>query len=229
MFSVNSRFTKKRKMKKAIFFRRFIAFYALAMIFSLTSMYAQYYKATRKNVVFLAGNIFTDKNAPLLNPTLEFGKIKNEFLLFHAGAGARNRFEEPKQVRGEVVGSKNLVTDYFAVAGADIYFFQYCLLNLSRKNYCKYLINSVNFGFDLTKDLRGNLTSGFGYRAKAYLSFFIERTGSYKKDIGGRREIHLGYCFTDTQINSKQNNGIHSLSVGFLLMKRKLIKFADWY
>ena len=216
-------------MKKSNFNWSLLASCVFVFMFSVSQFYAQYYKATRKNFVLMAGNTFTAKTAPLFNPTLEFGKIKNEFLLFHCGAGARNRFEtiQPSR-RGETIEGK-LITDYFAVAGADIYFFQYSLLNLSKKNYCKYLINSVNFGFDFTKDLSGYLNSGFGYRAKAYLSFFIERMGSYKKDIGGRREIHLGYCYADTQINSKHNPGIHSLSLGFLLMKRKLIKFADWY
>lgn len=220
----------KHEIMKTIFSSKSV--FVITLMFSFLSQMkiaAQYYKPSRKNFVVILGNTSEYNKRPILNPTLEFGKIKRDLYIFHGGLGARNSFPKTERSREITNTASDLKTELFAVAGTDMYFYGYTLLNLSRKNYCKYLVNTINFGVDLTKNLQGKITSGLGYRARAYLSFFIERTGSNKKDIGSRRELHLGYCFADAQLNNKNNEGTHSILVNIMLVKRKLIKFADWY
>ena len=69
----------------------------------------------------------------------------------------------------------------------------------------------------------------YGYRAKAYLALSILRTGSNRRDIGYRRYVQLGYSYTDNNIKVKNNMPYHSVMLNVLIVKQRLIKFANWY
>ena len=73
------------------------------------------------------------------------------------------------------------------------------------------------------------MANDYGYRVKAYLAFSILRTGSNRRDIGYRRYLQLGYCYSDNNINTKNNIPYHSVMLNVLIVKQRLLKFADWY
>ena len=111
---------------------------------------------------------------------------------------------------------------------SDINVFGFHILNLSHKTFCKYFDGNLFVGFDAFKNLQTSLANDYGYRAKAYLAFSIVRSGSNKKDIGYRRFVQLGYCYTNNN-NLKNNIPYHSIMLNVLIVKQRLIKFADWY
>jgi hypothetical protein len=191
-----------------------------------TSLKAQYYKASRKNKCLLLSNAYSLSEIPLLTNSVEFGRQYSR-LIFHGGAAVSNSIL--KNATSDVIQTNYIKTPvYNGLIGLDLNLFNFPILNLSQRTYCKYFVGGLNIGFDTFKNLQTSLANDYGYRAKAYLSFSILRTGSYKKDIGYRRYMQLGYCYTDNNISSN-NTTYNSLMLNFFIAKQRLIKFADWY
>ena len=200
---------------------------ALSFFVCISNLNAQYYKQSRKNKALLITNAYSIDKIPVLTNSVEFGRQYGR-LLFHGGAAVSNSIL--KNVASDVL-QRNYIKQpiYNALIGLDLNVIGFPILNLSHKSYCKYFVGYLNVGFDTFKNLQTSLTNDYGYRAKAYLSFSILRTGSNKKDIGYRRYVQLGYCYTDNNISSKINIPYHSLMLNVLIIKQRLIKFADWY
>lgn len=200
---------------------------ALSFFVCITNLNAQYYKQSRKNKALLITNAYSIDKIPVLTNSVEFGRQYGR-LLFHGGAAVSNSIL--KNTASDVVQTNYIKQPiYNALFGLDLNLLNIPILNLSHKSYCKYFGGSLNLGFDTFKNLQTSLSNDYGYRAKAYLSFSILRTGSNKKDIGYRRYVQLGYCYTDNNISSKNNIPYHSIMLNFLIVKQRLIKFADWY
>jgi hypothetical protein len=190
------------------------------------SLKAQYYKVSRKNKCLLLSNAYSLSEIPLLTNSVEFGRQYSR-LIFHGGAAVSNSIL--KNATSDVIQTNYIKTPvYNGLFGLDLNLFNFPILNLSQRTYCKYFVGGLNIGFDTFKNLQTSLANDYGYRAKAYLSFSILRTGSYKKDIGYRRYMQLGYCYTDNNISSN-NKTYNSLMLNFFIAKQRLIKFADWY
>jgi len=188
---------------------------------------AQYYKQSRKNKALLITNAYSIDKIPVLTNSVEFGRQFHR-LLFHGGATVSNSIL--KNTASDVVQTNYIKKPvYNGLVGVDLNVIGFPILNLSHKSYCKYFVGYLNVGFDTFKNLQTSFTNDYGYRAKAYLSFSILRTGSNKKDIGYRRYLQLGYCYTDNNISSKINIPYHSFMLNVLIIKQRLIKFADWY
>ena len=200
---------------------------ALSFFVCISNLNAQYYKQSRKNKALLITNAYSIDKIPVLTNSVEFGRQYGR-LLFHGGAAVSNSIL--KNVASDVL-QRNYIKQpiYNALIGLDLNVIGFPILNLSHKSYCKYFVGYLNVGFDTFKNLQTSLTNDYGYRAKAYLSFSILRTGSNKKDIGYRRYLQLGYCYTDNNISSKINIPYHSFMLNVLIIKQRLIKFADWY
>ena len=200
----------------------------LCIFFCASSIKAQYYKPTRKNKALLISNAYSLDKIPVLTNSLEFGKmfIYNR-LLVHGGLGFSNPIlkNAPRDVEQTNYINKSI---YNGLVGADINVFGFHILNLSHKTFCKYFDGNLFVGFDAFKNLQTSLANDYGYRAKAYLAFSIVRSGSNKKDIGYRRFMQLGYCYTNNN-NIKNNIPYHSIMLNVLIVKQRLIKFADWY
>ena len=200
----------------------------LSIIICASSIKAQYYKPTRKNKALLISNAYSLDKIPVLTNSLEFGKmfIYNR-LLVHGGLGFSNPIlkNAPRDVEQTNYINKSI---YNGLVGADINVFGFHILNLSHKTFCKYFDGNLFVGFDAFKNLQSSLANDYGYRAKAYLAFSIVRSGSNKKDIGYRRFVQLGYCYTNNN-NIKNNIPYHSIMLNVLIVKQRLIKFADWY
>ena len=200
----------------------------LSIIICASSIKAQYYKPTRKNKALLISNAYSLDKIPVLTNSLEFGKmfIYNR-LLVHGGLGFSNSIlkNAPRDVEQTNYINKSI---YNGLVGADINVFGFHILNLSHKTFCKYFDGNLFVGFDAFKNLQTSLANDYGYRAKAYLAFSIVRSGSNKKDIGYRRFVQLGYCYTNNN-NIKNNIPYHSIMLNVLIVKQRLIKFADWY
>ena len=200
----------------------------LSIIICASSIKAQYYKPTRKNKALLISNAYSLDKIPVLTNSLEFGKmfIYNR-LLVHGGLGFSNPIlkNAPRDVEQTNYINKSI---YNGLVGADINVFGFHILNLSHKTFCKYFDGNLFVGFDAFKNLQTSLANDYGYRAKAYLAFSIVRSGSNKKDIGYRRFMQLGYCYTNNN-NIKNNIPYHSIMLNVLIVKQRLIKFADWY
>lgn len=200
----------------------------LSIIICACSIKAQYYKPTRKNKALLISNAYSLDKIPVLTNSLEFGKmfIYNR-LLVHGGLGFSNPIlkNAPRDVEQTNYINKSI---YNGLVGADINVFGFHILNLSHKTFCKYFDGNLFVGFDAFKNLQTSLANDYGYRAKAYLAFSIVRSGSNKKDIGYRRFMQLGYCYTNNN-NIKNNIPYHSIMLNVLIVKQRLIKFADWY
>ncbi len=200
----------------------------LSIIICASSIKAQYYKPTRKNKALLISNAYSLDKIPVLTNSLEFGKmfIYNR-LLVHGGLGFSNSIlkNAPRDVEQTNYINKSI---YNGLVGADINVFGFHILNLSNKTFCKYFDGNLFVGFDAFKNLQTSLANDYGYRAKAYLAFSIVRSGSNKKDIGYRRFMQLGYCYTNNN-NIKNNIPYHSIMLNVLIVKQRLIKFADWY
>ena len=200
----------------------------LSIIICASSIKAQYYKPTRKNKALLISNAYSLDKIPVLTNSLEFGKmfIYNR-LLVHGGLGFSNSIlkNAPRDVEQTNYINKSI---YNGLVGADINVFGFHILNLSHKTFCKYFDGNLFVGFDAFKNLQTSLANDYGYRAKAYLAFSIVRSGSNKKDIGYRRFMQLGYCYTNNN-NIKNNIPYHSIMLNVLIVKQRLIKFADWY
>ena len=200
----------------------------LSIIICASSIKAQYYKPTRKNKALLISNAYSLDKIPVLTNSLEFGKmfIYNR-LLVHGGLGFSNSIlkNAPRDVEQTNYINKSI---YNGLVGADINVFGFHILNLSHKTFCKYFDGNLFVGFDAFKNLQTSLANDYGYRAKAYLAFSIVRSGSNKKDIGYRRFVQLGYCYTNNN-NLKNNIPYHSIMLNVLIVKQRLIKFADWY
>jgi len=200
----------------------------LSIIFCANSIEAQYYRPTRKNKALLISNAYSLDKTPVLTNSLEFGQmfIYNR-LLVHGGLGFSNSIlkNAPRDV--EQTNYINKPT-YNGLVGADINVFGFHILNLSHKTFCKYFDGNLFVGVDAFKNLQTSLANDYGYRAKAYLAFSIVRSGSNKKDIGYRRFVQLGYCYTNNN-NIKNNIPYQSIMLNVLIVKQRLIKFADWY
>jgi hypothetical protein len=190
------------------------------------SLKAQYYKVSRKNKCLLLSNAYSLSEIPLLTNSVEFGRQYSR-LIFHGGAAVSNSIL--KNATSDVIQTNYIKTPvYNGLFGLDLNLFNFPILNLSQRTYCKYFVGALNIGFDTFKNLQTSLANNYGYRAKVYLSLSILRTGSYKKDIGYRRYMQLGYCYTDNNISSN-NTTYNSLMLNFFIAKQRLIKFADWY
>jgi len=200
----------------------------LSIIICASSIKAQYYRPTRKNKALLISNAYSLDKIPVLTNSLEFGKmfIYNR-LLVHGGLGFSNSIlkKAPRDVEQTNYINKPI---YNGLVGADINVFGFHILNLSHKTFCKYFDGNLFVGFDAFKNLQSSLANDYGYRAKAYLAFSIVRSGSNKKDIGYRRFVQLGYCYTNNN-NIKNNIPYQSIMLNVLIVKQRLIKFADWY
>ena len=200
----------------------------LSIIICASSIKAQYYKPTRKNKALLISNAYSLDKIPVLTNSLEFGKmfIYNR-LLVHGGLGFSNPIlkNAPRDVEQTNYINKSI---YNGLVGADINVFGFHILNLSHKTFCKYFDGNLFVGFDAFKNLQTSLANDYGYRAKAYLAFSIVRSGSNKKNIGYRRFMQLGYCYTNNN-NIKNNIPYQSIMLNVLIVKQRLIKFADWY
>lgn len=200
----------------------------LCIFFCASSIKAQYYKPTRKNKALLISNAYSLDKIPVLTNSLEFGQIFiYNRLLVHGGLGFSNPIlkNAPRDVEQTNYINKSI---YNGLVGADINVFGFHILNLSHKTFCKYFDGNLFVGFDAFKNLQTSLANDYGYRAKAYLAFSIVRSGSNKKDIGYRRFMQLGYCYTNNN-NIKNNIPYHSIMLNVLIVKQRLIKFADWY
>ena len=200
----------------------------LSIIICASSIKAQYYKPTRKNKALLISNAYSLDKIPVLTNSLEFGKmfIYNR-LLVHGGLSFSNSILKNGPSDVEQTNYINKPT-YNGLVGADINVYGFHILNLSHKTFCKYFDGNLFVGFDAFKNLQTSLANDYGYRAKAYLAFSIVRSGSNKKDIGYRRFVQLGYCYTNNN-NLKNNIPYHSIMLNVLIVKQRLIKFADWY
>jgi hypothetical protein len=200
----------------------------LSIIFCSNSIEAQYYRPTRKNKALLISNAYSLDKTPVLTNSLEFGKmfIYNR-LLVHGGLSFSNSIlkNSPRDVEQTNYINKPI---YNGLVGADINVFGFHILNLSHKTFCKYFDGNLFVGVDAFKNLQTSLANDYGYRAKAYLAFSIVRSGSNKKDIGYRRFVQLGYCYTNNN-NIKNNIPYQSIMLNVLIVKQRIIKFADWY
>ena len=200
----------------------------LCIFFCASSIKAQYYKPSRKNKALLISNAYSLDKTPVLTNSLEFGQmfIYNR-LLVHGGLNFSNSII--KNATDDAVQTNYINKPiYNGLVGADINVFGFHILNLSHKTFCKYFDGNLFVGFDAFKNLQTSLANDYGYRAKAYLAFSIVRSGSNKKDIGYRRFMQLGYCYTNNN-NIKNNIPYHSIMLNVLIVKQRLIKFADWY
>ncbi len=200
----------------------------LRIIFCVNSIKDQYYKTSRKNKALLISNAYSLDKIPVLTNSLEFGQmfIYNR-LLVHGGLGFSNSILKNAPSDAVQTNYINKPT-YNGLVGADINVFGFHILNLSHKTFCKYFDGNLFVGFDAFKNLQSSLANDYGYRAKAYLAFSIVRSGSNKKDIGYRRFMQLGYCYTNNN-NIKNNIPYQSIMLNVLIVKQRLIKFADWY
>ena len=199
----------------------------LCIMIYASSINAQYYKPSRKNKALLLSNAYSLDKIPVLTSSLEFGHIYNRVLV-HGGLGVSKSIL--KNALSEVVQTTNKNNPiYNGILGADFNVVSFQILNLSHKSFCKYFIGNLFVGFDTFKNLQTSLANDYGYRAKAYLAFSIVRTGSNKKDISHRRYVQLGYCYTDNNIKVKNNMPYHSVMLNVLIVKQRLIKFANWY
>jgi hypothetical protein len=200
----------------------------LSIIFCANSIKSQYYKPTRKNKALLISNAYSLDKTPVLTNSLEFGKmfIYNR-LLVHGGLGFSNSILKNAPSDAVQTNYINKPT-YNGFVGADINVFGFHILNLSHKTFCKYFDGNLFVGFDAFKNLQTSLANDYGYRAKAYLAFSIVKSGSNKKDIGYRRFVQIGYCYTNNN-NIKNNVPYQSIMLNVLIVKQRLIKFADWY
>ena len=188
---------------------------------------AQYYKQSRKNKAFLISNAFSLNQQNSLTNSFEFGTRKTGFL-FHGGILASSKVYEKETV--EYSGKKHIINaEIKAIGGFEVNALSFQILNLSKKSYCKYLYGFLFVGIDGIKSIESPLNKNYGYRAKSYLSFCIYRTGSHKKDIGYVRHLQLGYCYTKPDLSVHDIKGYHGVMLNFLIIKNKLIKFADWY
>ena len=199
----------------------------LYIMICATSINAQYYKQSRKNKALLISNAYSLDKIPVLTNTLEFGQKYNRILL-HGGLGLSKLIlkNAPNDFLQTNYSNKPI---YNCLFGADLNVTSFPILNLSHKSYCKYFVGYLNIGFDTFKNLQTSLSNDYGYRAKAYLAFSVVRTGSNKKDIGYRRFVQLGYCFTNNTISSENSKPYHNIMFNFLIVKQRLVKFADWY
>jgi hypothetical protein len=208
------------KPTKSILAVLFIMIYAI-------SINAQYYKPSRKNKALLLSNAYSLDKIPVLTSSLEFGHMYNRVLV-HGGLGVSKSIL--KNTSSEFVQTTNKNNPiYNGIIGADFNVVSFQILNLSHKSFCKYFIGNLFVGFDTFKNLQTLLANDYGYRAKAYLALSILRTGSNRKDIGYRRYVQLGYCYTDNNIKVKNNMPYHSVMLNVLIVKQRLIKFANWY
>ena len=200
------------------------------LFFACNILFAQYYVRSRKNISFLLGNQSSLSRVPTFNPSLEFATVKHD-LIFHAGAGRVGTEQYLARMGREqsLVKEKVIVPNYFAVAGIDMPIFGYCLAQLPSRAYCSYIANAFILGVDGLKDFRGPINSSFGYRVKCILDFSIERSGSAKRDIRSSRHLQVGYAYTKHQFRDGTLMPTHSILINFLLVRYKLIKFADWY
>ena len=201
----------------------------LSIIICASSIKAQYYKPSRKNKALLISNAYSLDKIPVLTNSLEFGQmfIYNR-LLVHGGLNFSNSII--KNATDDAVQTNYINKPiYNGLVGADINVLGFHILNLSHKTICKYFDGNLFVGFDAFKNLQTSLANDYGYRAKAYLAFSIVRSGSNKKDIGYRRFVQLGYCYTNNNNNIKNNIPYQSIMLNVLIVKQRLIKFADWY
>lgn len=199
----------------------------LCIMICACSMNAQYYKPSRKNKAILLSNAYSMDKIPALTNSLEFGHMYNRVLV-HGGLGVSSSIL--KNASNEVVQTTNKNNPIFnGILGADFNVLSFQILNLSHKSFCKYFIGNLFVGFDTFKNLQTSLANDYGFRAKAYLAFSILRTGSNKKDIGCRRYLQLGYCYSDNNISTKNNIPYHSVMLNVLIVKHRLVKFANWY
>ena len=190
-------------------------------------MNAQYYKPSRKNKALLLSNAYSMDRIPVLTNSLEFGHMYNRVLV-HGGLGVSKSIL--KNASNEVVQTTNKNNPiYNGILGADFNVLSFQILNLSHKSFCKYFIGNLFVGFDTFKNLQTSLANDYGFRAKAYLAFSILRTGSNKKDIGCRRYLQIGYCYSDNNISTKNNIPYHSVMLNVLIVKHRLVKFANWF
>jgi hypothetical protein len=199
-----------------------LVFFAIAI-----SVKAQYYKQSRKNKAVLISNSFSLDKLQTLNSSVEFGTRKTRFLI-HGGILASSNLYNKETIE---YARKNYFTKPVlnAIGGLEINVLSFQLLNLSQKSYCKYLYGFLFLGVDGFKHIETPLNKDYGYRVKSYLSFCIYRSGSHKKDIGYVRHLQFGYCYTKPNLNTQNNKGYHGFILNFLIIKNKIIKFADWY
>lgn len=202
-------------------------FIVLCLLSHVSSFKAQYYKQSRKNRALLLSNSYSPSKIPVLTNSLEFGQMYHRVLV-HGGLGVSRSLL--KNAPSDVVQIDFIKKPtYNGLLGFDLNVFCFQILNLSHKSFCKYFVGNLFVGFDTFKNLQTALTDNYSYRAKAYLALSILRTGSNKKDIGYRRYLQLGYCYTDNNISIKNNVPYHSLMLNVLIVKQRLVKFADWY
>jgi hypothetical protein len=199
----------------------------LCIIFCTNSIKAQYYKQSRKNIALLLSNSYSLDKIPVFTNSLEFGKMYHRILV-HGGIGVSKSIL--KNTPSDFIQTNYINKPiYNGLLGVDLNVFGFQILNLSHKSFCKYFVGNLFVGFDTFKNLQTSLTSDYGYRAKAYMEFSIVRSGSSKKDIGYRRYMQFGYSYTDNNISIKNNIPYHSLMLNVLIVKQRLVKFADWY
>ena len=199
------------------------------MLLHTSTIKAQYYVKSRKNKALLIANSYSSNqtNSILVN-SVEVGR-KIQRLFFHGGLSVFNNITSNRLANTEIYDNYKRPT-YNGTLGFDFAVFMHPILDFSHKSFCKYLMGYLNVGFDSFKNLNATSSSDIGYRAKVYLSFSMLRGGSHKKDIGYRRYIEIGYCYSDYNIKSKyQTMPYHAIMLNVLIVKQRLIKFADWY
>ncbi|MFN5183703.1 MAG: hypothetical protein ACK5D5_11850 [Bacteroidota bacterium] len=200
----------------------------LLLFTSVELIQAQSYVRSRKNFCVILGNQSGVQNSSLFNPQLEFGKIKGGLLL-RGGAGMYNNLLEIKgSGRNPETNSETRINrNFFGVAGIDLPIFTYSMFDSKKRAYCMSLLNSFLLGVDVIKGINGPVNSSFGYRARLTSVFFLVRSGAAKRDIKSTRQIHIGYAYTKQSFHDGTQIPLHSIMMNFMLVKHKLIKFAD--
>ena len=199
------------------------------LLFTMTELiHAQSYVRSRKNICVIIGNQTGVQNISLINPQLEFGKIKRGLLL-RTGVGLYNYLYEiePSGRNRESNLKTKMNHNFYGVAGVDLPIFTYSMFSSKKRAYCRRLLNSFLIGVDVIKGFTGPLNSSIGYRARLTSVFFMVRSGAAKRDIKNTRQIHVGYVYTKRSFNDGTLIPVHSIMLNVMLVKHKLIKFAD--
>lgn len=208
-------------MKKI--FNRYLANVLLAALIT-SSVKGQYYKTTKRNVLFLNTNSLSLYNAPVLFSTIEAGKEIRRFYC-HGGFGLHYLINSFEKSNADIHQSGYAPISFYSIGG-DVKVVSFAILNLSKKSYCKILGGALRIGTDINKNTGSTYNNGYGYRFKAYFEFYISKSGSNKYDIGWHKAVQLGYTYSSL---AAPINPYNSLMLNFLIIKHHVYKFAEWY
>lgn len=207
---------------KIIFFIRLIASILCATF--ITGAYAQYYKTTKRNILFLNTNSLFPTSENRIYSTIEAGKEVRRYY-FHGGLGIHYSTHSFEKSQNDLNATQINPVCFYTIGG-DVKVCSFRILDLSQKSYCKILGAAIRVGADLNKTANSVYIKEYSYRVKAYLEFYVSRAGSNKRDIGWHRAIQLGYSFSDLVVPENKH---HSILLNVLIIKHHLLKFADWY